>query len=302
MTDAVERAVAILRGGGLVAFPTETVYGLGADATNAEAVGRIFTAKGRPADRPLTVLLGPSADPAPWVHWTEGAARLAERFWPGPLTLVLPLRRSLPDAVTATGSTLGLRVPDHPVAIELLERFGGGIAAPSANRSGQLSPTSADHVRQDLGDRVDLVLDGGPCAVGLESTVLSLVAAPTVLRAGALSTRDLEAVLDRTVVQPDSAPGRKLKTPATRVPRARVLAAVAAHEQGSVGVLWCGALPPSHQHDAGWIALPADPERYAQGLYQALRQLDEAGHARLFLVDPPAESGWSAVLQMLDRT
>jgi len=182
----IKEAVRILRDGGLVAFPTETVYGLGADCDNAEAVAKIFAVKGRPAGRPLTIHIGPSADPASWCHWTAAAQVLADRFWPGPLTLVLP-KRGVADIVTGGLPTVGLRAPDHPLAIQLLEAFGGGLAAPSANRSGYPSPTLASQVRDELGDGVDLILDGGPTTIGVASTVLSLVDEPRILRLGTLT-------------------------------------------------------------------------------------------------------------------
>jgi len=201
----LRRAIEVLRTGGLVAFPTETVYGLGADAGNPDAVRRIFQAKGRPPGRPLTVLLGQERQPDHWAHWTDMAEALAGRWWPGPLTLVLP-KRDVGDDVTGGLSTVGLRVPDHPMALDLLDGFGGGIAAPSANRSGGPLPTSADQVRQDLGGRIDLILDGGLCPIGIESTVLSLVGKPTVLRLGALSAEALAEVLGQL---PSVAPQRR---------------------------------------------------------------------------------------------
>lgn len=206
MNDSVselERAVGVLREGGLVAFPTETVYGLGADASNERAVRRIFDAKGRPADHPLIVHL-PSAEQLD--RWAEGipevAYVLAETFWPGPLTLILRRRVGVLDVVTGAQETVGLRVPGHKLALELLEAFGGGLAAPSANRFGRISPTTAAHVRSELGDKVDLILDGGPCEVGLESTILDLSAGPPrLLRPGAVAVEALQEVLGQRVVR-----------------------------------------------------------------------------------------------------
>src|SRR5262249_34135404 len=169
--EAITGAARLLRAGGLVAFPTETVYGLGANALDASAVARIFAAKGRPANNPLIVHVA-EADEARQVaaDWPEAAARLAERFWPGPLTLVLPKRAIVPDAVTANGPTLAVRVPAHPVAQALLRAAGVPVAAPSANRSTELSPTRAEHVLRGLDGRIDVLLDGGPTAGGIEST------------------------------------------------------------------------------------------------------------------------------------
>src|SRR5947207_9629696 len=185
-SGGIGKAVEILRAGGLVAFPTETVYGLGADATNAEAVAKIFAAKGRPATNPLIVHVA-DVDTARRfaASWPLAASHLAEQFWPGPLTLVLPRSPAIVPAVSAGLRTVGLRVPNHPLALQLLQQFGGPVAAPSANRSNRVSPTTAQHVRDELGDAVDLVLDGGPCAVGIESTVLDLTGdRPAILRPG----------------------------------------------------------------------------------------------------------------------
>lgn len=198
--DVVD-AVSVLRRGGLVAFPTETVYGLGADAANPDAVARIFAVKGRPRNHPLIVHLADAAATKEWAADVpdEGWA-LAEAFWPGPLTLILPRSALVSDAVTGGAGTVGLRVPAQPLALELLGAFGGGIAAPSANRFGRVSPTTAAHVRADLGAAVDLVLDGGPCTVGVESTIVDLSrGVPRVLRLGGLSVEALSELLGHAV-------------------------------------------------------------------------------------------------------
>ncbi|MGB7502317.1 MAG: L-threonylcarbamoyladenylate synthase, partial [Azonexus sp.] len=202
MTPDFDRAVELLRAGELVAFPTETVYGLGADASNPAAVAKIFAAKGRPADHPLIVhLAGHDAVD----HWAEQvpavAWELMETFWPGPLTLILKKQAWVPSTVTGGQDTVGLRVPGHPVALELLRRFAAvagehaGIAAPSANRFGRISPTTAAHVQEELGDRISLTLDGGPCTVGIESTIVDCSGGePVVLRPGHISPAHLETV------------------------------------------------------------------------------------------------------------
>ncbi|MDZ4782487.1 MAG: L-threonylcarbamoyladenylate synthase [Planctomycetia bacterium] len=199
----IERAhaVAILRAEGIVAFPTETVYGLGADALSEAAVRRVFHVKGRPATHPLIVHFGDASLMAEWAAYVPNAARrLAERFWPGPLTLVLPASTRVPAIVTGGQDSVGLRVPRHPMALALLREFGGGIAAPSANRFGRVSPTTAEHVRQDLGSDVDFVLDGGACAVGIESTIVSLTSEiPAILRPGGVTQEEIEATLGRKV-------------------------------------------------------------------------------------------------------
>ena len=198
---AIQQGVTILRAGGLVAFPTETVYGLGADAENATAVARIFAAKGRPAHHPLIVHFGNVHDLPAWAAEVPALAwRLAEHFWPGPLTMILRRHPRVPDAVTGGLDTVGLRVPSHPVAQALLGMFGGGVAAPSANRFGRVSPTTAEHVRSELGALVDYIIEGGACAVGLESTIVDLSSeAPAILRPGGVTQEALAAVLAQPV-------------------------------------------------------------------------------------------------------
>jgi L-threonylcarbamoyladenylate synthase len=196
MTE-VSRAADLLRAGELVAFPTETVYGLGADASNPQAVARIFAAKGRPADHPLIVHLPDTSHLHRWaVDIPEAAHKLAAAFWPGPLTLILKRHPSVSEAITGGQDTVGLRVPNHPLALQLLREFDGGVAAPSANRFGRVSPTTAAHVREELGDAVALILDGGPCTVGIESTILDLSGGEArILRPGMLDAEAIAGVL-----------------------------------------------------------------------------------------------------------
>lgn len=200
-TEDLTRAAALLRAGGLVAFPTETVYGLGADARQDHAVARIFAAKGRPEFNPLIVHLADLDAIRPLVVWNESAETLAQAFWPGPLTLVLPIRpgAGLSKLVTAGLDSLAVRMPAAPVARALLRAFGGPVAAPSANRSGQISPTRAAHVLDGLGDRIEAVVDGGACDVGLESTILGLTGTPTLLRPGGVTLEQLETALTARV-------------------------------------------------------------------------------------------------------
>lgn len=209
----LDRAAAILGAGGLVAFPTETVYGLGADARNGRAVARIFAAKGRPRFNPLIVHLAEARAARALVAWSDAAETLATRFWPGPLTLVLPLRPDSPISplVTADLPSLALRVPAHPLARALLARFGGPVAAPSANRSGRISPTSAAHVAAGLSGRIEAILDGGPCPVGVESTIVGLTDTPRLLRPGGLASEEIEAALGHPLAHSGagiSAPGQ----------------------------------------------------------------------------------------------
>ncbi|SMX37766.1 L-threonylcarbamoyladenylate synthase [Maliponia aquimaris] len=196
-TPDLAHAAGILARGGLVAFPTETVYGLGADARQDRAVAGIYAAKGRPSFNPLIVHLADLDAARALVHWTDAAQALADAFWPGPLTLVLPLREGagISRLVTAGLDSLAVRLPAAPVAQALLRAFGGPVAAPSANRSGQISPTRARHVLDGLGDRIDAVVDGGPCAVGVESTILGLTGSPTLLRPGGVPEEAITRVL-----------------------------------------------------------------------------------------------------------
>ena len=203
MNKDIARAAHILRSGGLVAFPTETVYGLGADASSASAMAKLYAVKRRPADHPVIVHFA-SADAAfGWAREVpESARKLAKAFWPGPLTLVLKRSQKAHDFVTGGQDTVGLRLPSHPVARELLQLIGRGVAAPSANRFGRVSPTTAAHVRADLGADVDLVLEGGPTEVGIESTILDLSGAgPVLLRPGRISRQELEQVVGSPVVE-----------------------------------------------------------------------------------------------------
>lgn len=203
-TSDLTAAVDALRRGGLVVFPTETVYGVGADATNAAAVERLFDAKGRPSERAVTVHLGRGADLHDWAaEVSDDAARLAAELWPGPLTLVVPARPGVLPAVRGGGAAVGLRVPDHPMALDLLDAFGGGVVGSSANRHGEPPAATVDDARAALGDAADAYLDGGPCRLGTGSTVLDLTGdTPTVLRAGALPAARIEAVLGKAVASP----------------------------------------------------------------------------------------------------
>jgi L-threonylcarbamoyladenylate synthase len=308
---AITHAADVIRAGGLVAFPTETVYGLGANARDAAAVAKIFAAKGRPADHPLIVHLPSAALLSRWAARVPDAAhRLAEAFWPGPLTLVLARADGVPDAVTGGLDTVGLRVPRHPVALALLQAFGDGIAAPSANRYGRVSPTLAAHVRDELGDRVDLVLDGGRCEVGIESTIVDLSGeAPVLLRPGAVTVAMLERVLGEPVRMAGEgstpAPGRK---PSHYAPRARVLIA---GEAEAVSLARCfksggarvGLLSTQAPVEPGidWLGLPADPATQARQLYQRLRDADALGLDVLVAVPPPGVGLAAALADRLRR-
>lgn len=308
MNDYVRRAVEILRAGGLVAFPTETVYGLGADASSPEAVARLYAAKGRPADHPVIVHFAGAEAAFSWAREIpEAARRLAAKFWPGPLTLVLKRSPKAKDFVTGGQDSVGLRVPSHPVAQALLREFGGAVAAPSANEFGSLSPTTAQHVRADLAGKVDLVLEGGPSEVGIESTIVDLSGADVVLlRPGRISRSEIEELLDVKVTSAAASSPRHSgglerhyapKTPA-RLAAPHALDAEIARRGLDVAVL--AFSKPDERVDT-WIRMPRDPKAYAQRLYAALRELDEAGCGSILIEAPPETAAWDAVRDRLQR-
>jgi len=314
------RAVELLRAGELVAFPTETVYGLGADAANPAAVAKIFAAKGRPADHPLIVHLAGHDAVDHWAEQVPDAAwELMEIFWPGPLTLILKKQAWVPSTVTGGQDTVGLRVPGHPVALELLRRFAAlagehaGIAAPSANRFGRISPTSAAHVREELGDRIQLILDGGPCKVGIESTIVDCSRGePVVLRPGHIAPAHLEAVLGRRPaieiasgaprVSGSLAAHYAPQTPMRLIASQRLLDYLNAQRHKGDR---CGVIGHSQPPQAGmphlWRMLPADPVGYAHDLYAALREMDHAGVSAIVVEALPEEPAWAAVADRLRR-
>ncbi|HTQ74926.1 MAG TPA: L-threonylcarbamoyladenylate synthase [Burkholderiales bacterium] len=306
----IKEAAAILRRGGLVAFPTETVYGLGADASNPMAVARIYEVKGRPAAHPVIVHIADAEQLHRWAREIpEQAARLAARFWPGPLTLVLRRAPGVRDELTGGQDTIGLRVPGHPVALALLREFGGGIAAPSANRFGRVSPTSAEHVLSDLNGDVDMILDGGPCEIGIESTIVDLSRGrPVVLRPGRISENDIAQALGVASSPPDSAapraPGALVSHYAPRRPL-RLLGPGDSNVRGQGASARC-AVMSFHARPAGdasslWIEASRNPQRYAHDLYANLRALDSSGCEEILVEDPPATLAWAAVRDRLSR-
>lgn len=305
---ASARAVAVWRAGGLVAFPTETVYGLGADATNPQAVERIFAAKGRPRNHPLIVHIADAQALPVWVSRVPVAAeRLAQALWPGPLTLVLPKSARVPVGVTGGQATVALRVPQHPVALALLRAFGGGVAAPSANRFGRVSPTCAAHVMSDLAT-VDglLVVDGGVCAVGVESTIVDLSGAqPWVLRLGGVPLATVAAVLglapESLLRSADAAlprvPGALARHYAPVTPTRLQLAGLPLPLDAAVLSL----RPAPVGHRGRWGQLPSDPLAAAARLYAMLRELDAAGAPELVLEALPEAPCWATIADRLQR-
>lgn len=307
MNREVRRAAHILRAGGLVAFPTETVYGLGADAANEKAVARLYAVKRRPADHPVIIHFAAAQAAFDWAREVPDAARkLAQKFWPGPLTLILKRSRQAGDFVTGAQDTVGLRVPSHPVAQELLRLFDGAIAAPSANRFGLVSPTTAAHVRDDLGKDVDLVLEGGASDVGIESTIVDLSGAtPVLLRPGHISKAEIEALIgavgEKDATSPRHSGGLERhyapRTPAKMVPTYALDKEISVFEN-RVAVL---AFSRPDERVDFWLRMPRDPHAYAQRLYAALRELDTAGCARILVEAPPDAPEWDAVRDRLRR-
>jgi len=283
----IEKAVDLLRAGRLVAFPTETVYGLGANALDEDAVRRIFAAKGRPLSSPLIVHVD-SIDMARELalKWPEAADALARQFWPGPLTIIVPKRPSVPNVVSAGLPGVGLRMPAHAMALALLKAVGLPLAAPSANRFTQLSPTTAQHVREGLGNAVDLILDGGPCAVGIESTVISLLGpTPRLLRAGMITQPAIEAVIGpvETGAGADS-PGQHPKHYSPRTP------------------VVLGDSPLSGRGiRLDFSNMPPDAAGYAEKLYRVLHQLDSENYDWIAIEPPPDTPEWAGIRDRLQR-
>jgi len=309
--NAIDQAVQILRQGGLVAFPTETVYGLGADARRADAVGRIFQAKGRPANNPLIVHVHDIPAARKYAaHWPDKAQQLAGRFWPGPLTLVVLKNDLITPAATAGGPAVGLRIPSHPLALQLLRQFDGPLAAPSANRSAHISPTTADHVRNDLAGRVDLILDGGPCPVGIESTVLDLTSdPPAILRPGGLSKAQIETIIGPVLEsqrpalfnQSAASPGQQEIHYAPTTPAFRLEPHQREGLPLSNSALILLGQPSLRPHDKHLITLPEDPARYARYIYAILRELDSRNLDAIYIQMPPDQPQWVAIRDRLRR-
>ena len=305
----ITKAAATLKSGGLVAFPTETVYGLGADASNPAALARLFAAKGRPADHPVIVHLAGAEQMLGWaIEIPDIAWTLAQRFWPGPLTLIVKRASHVIDAVTGGQDTVGLRVPSHPMAQALLEAFGGGIAAPSANRFGHISPTTAQHVRDEFGDAVELVLDGGPCEVGIESTIIDCSRnASRILRPGRITAEMVAAAAGGAAPgQPEGATPRVSgaldshyapRTPMRLLTHAGIEKLVA---KAGVRVVVHSGARPSGSVIRHWPA-PAAAIEYARSLYATLRAMDAAGADLLLVELPPQTQEWAGINDRLRR-
>jgi len=307
----IAAACAALARGEVIGLPTETVYGLAGDARNPAALQRIFATKGRPSDHPLIVHLADASGLDTWASDIPDSARaLAAAFWPGPLTLILKRAADVSDLVTGGQDSIGLRVPNHAVALELLQRFGGALAAPSANRFGHVSPTTAQHVRDEFGDAVPIVLDGGPCRIGIESTIVDLSGAvPRILRPGQIGAAAIAQVLGAPVAIGAQATSPRASgslashyapdTPAERVANDRLDSVIRSALGGgeTIRVLALRHLPDG----VHGLVMPNDPEQYARHLYAALRTLDAEGAERLLIELPPDTPAWVAVHDRIAR-
>jgi L-threonylcarbamoyladenylate synthase len=307
MTEAtsIGDAVKVLRAGGLVAFPTETVYGLGANARSPAAIARIYALKGRPSNHPVIVHLAELSDIGEWAMDIPPAAwRLAQSVWPGPLTMILKRAAGVPEAVTGGQDSVGIRIPSHPVAQALLRAFGGGIAAPSANRYGRISPTEAGHVREEFGVDSPPVLEGGACEVGLESTIISLVGEPLLLRPGAVGLDRLEALLGPVR---RARPGEGPRAPGTTVAHyapvtpMRLVSSddLASAVPAGAAVYAFRGRPPDHT--GVWLQAPGDPVRYGHELYARMRELDRVRAPVILIETVPQTAPWDAVRDRLAR-
>ncbi len=304
------QAVQALLHGDVIGLPTETVYGLAADAMNAEAVKKIFALKGRPADHPLIVHIADSSQLSKWAKdIPEEAFVLAQHFWPGPLTLILRKQNHVPDVVTGGQDTVGLRCPAHPLALTLLKQLQRGVAAPSANRFGRISPTSAQHVRDEFGDAINIILDGGECEVGIESTIIDLSSStPRLLRPGMITQTEIEAVIGPIATHANRESPRVSgslaahyapRTPMRMLPREALIAFCAQQTKENLHceVLCLNTLPA----DCDGLSLPEEHHYYAHGLYAAMRELDSRSADILLIEQTPQTAEWLAVNDRLSR-
>jgi L-threonylcarbamoyladenylate synthase len=305
-TQNIEQAAQELKEGGLVAFPTETVYGLGCDTFNSSAINQVYTLKGRPKNNPTIAHILESS----WAlqlteHWNEQCDQLAKAFWPGPLTIVLPKKEEVPKAATGGRNTIAIRSPNHPVAKQLLSCFGSPISAPSANKSGYISPTTAKHVEDEFGDNIQ-ILDGGACEEGIESTVLSLISEPTILRPGTISGGEISEIIGKVFTANLSEQNDSTDSPGTTAhhysPHTSVTLLTAKEideiaDENCVAITIYGA----PKNAKAWIQMPVDPKEYATRLYGALREADAVGTKRIVIEKPKSPHNWFAVLDRLNR-
>ena len=327
----IQKAVKLLREGKLVVIPTETVYGLAADASNPEAIAKIFAAKNRPTQHPMIVHIANANYLKDWaIDIPDIAYELAEAFWPGPLTMVLKKAPQVPSCVTGGQDTIAIRSPSHPVAQQILQAFKGGLAAPSANSFGRISPTCAEHVKEDLGDKVDLIVDGGTCVIGIESTIIDLTSEqPRVLRPGMISAREIALVLKKPIsgIQDPNLAKTKFtdrptkqtprvsgslpshyapKTPATLIPGCATLSEIVKKQLKKNNVVVLAY--KTKKVDTGpddkkliWIELPDYPTNYAQEIYQRLHEADDHHFDLIIIEDVPEKPDWIAIKDRLKR-
>jgi len=312
----IDAALALLKAGELVGIPTESVYGLAADAAQPEAVAKIFAMKGRPADHPVIVHVAGKAQLADWARdIPDEAWKLADAFWPGSLTMILPRQPHVPDAVTGGQDTVGIRAPAHPLTHELLQRFGGGLAAPSANQFGHVSPTTAQHVYNEFGPALRLILDGGPCRIGVESTIVGLTGEqPTLLRPGGVPAEAIEAVLGRKLVHHEKPSTAKMRVSGLLdshyAPRTPLLVGSLKALENEAYTRFEAGQKVALLHHSDYTAnicglesqrMPAEAEAYARALYATLRQFDLGGFDALLLEAPPQHPDWLAVNDRVKR-
>ncbi|MDF2939562.1 MAG: Sua5/YciO/YrdC/YwlC family protein [Gammaproteobacteria bacterium] len=313
--DPIQQAVKILQQGGLVAMPTETVYGLAADASNPKAIKKIYEAKGRPSSHPVIVHLASIDQIDDWaIGVSESIKQALSQFWPGPLTIIAKKAAQVSDSLTGGQDSIGIRIPNHPVAQALLKAFGGGLAAPSANRFGRISPTDAKHVKEELGDKVDCILEGGRSVVGIESTILDISQKPyKILRLGAISKEELSQALGESIEDLGEAkhkvraPGMLAshyapETSLKLVPSSELkdLLEECSKTQTSIGLLTYHQ-PISELPNIRWMIAENNPKDYAHELYANLRLLDSEGHSLIIVEAVPEDKAWSAIADRLKR-
>lgn len=313
--NAILQATTLLKAGKLVAIPTETVYGLGADALNSVAIQKIYAAKGRPSTNPLIIHLANAEAMIDWaIDIPDDAWKLAKAFWPGPLTLILSKHPRVPLCATGNQQSIGLRVPNHPITLALLQTFGSGVAAPSANRYGRISPTTPNHVQEELGDKVDFILEGGPCTVGIESTIVSMIGKPRILRQGGIG---LEALKIHIAIDDETLPVSTIQVPGQHhshyaplkplylidLPTLKELRqATTLKALRRANAMGFSEAPSSLKPYLNtWIKASSDPIIYAHELYANLRMLDKTPGDYMIIENPPNTPAWLAIRDRLQR-
>lgn len=315
MQEQILKAIEVLKKGGLVVFPTETVYGLGADARNEQAIKKVFAVKGRPAHHPLIVHLASLEQLNNWaVNIPESAIELAKYFWPGPLTIILQKHPQVSNLITGNQNTIAIRMPRHPLTLEMLQQFGSAIVGPSANSYGKISPTTVQHIARDLGNKVDYILDGGPCEIGIESTIVNFTSnIPQILRQGSISAELITKVVGISLT-PNNTKPHNIRTPGsskTHYAPSKPLylsssieflniAKLAIKENLNYSYLSFQKCPTQNKHVI-WLQAPDDPTLYAKNLYAYLHQLDVLNNQCIVVEMPPLQPAWTAIIDRLTR-